>query len=435
VNRFFLVILLFSWTLGYTQKNTDRLKQEQKRLEQQIATTKSLFEASKQEVELSLQEVRLIDQQVRYREMLLTNIDNQIKASSLKIELNKQRIHQLNEDIEKMKRQYAELLLYAYKMRSKYGRLLFIFSAESVEEALKRKIYLEKLAEIQQKQLAVIEQNMSLLDAENQSLAEELKNQQALAEIKRKERQEIIEAKKEKEEIYRKLKAREQEILAELRAQEIQNQQLQAQIQEQIRKEIAAEQARLEAARRAAEAAEAKRKAEEAKRKAEGVASVPEPKKETPIVFAETKEAELAGNTFALNKGRLPWPVEKGTVTSGYGKNPHPTLPNVFTQNNGIDISTPKNAVVRAVFDGEVTSVLNIPGAGKAVIVKHGNYRTVYSNLQDVYVQTGSKVNTKTVLGALLPSKDGKISVAHFEIHEVKDGQVNQLNPTLWITK
>lgn len=432
MNKLLTVIAFFCFTASYAQKSTDRLKQEQKRLEQQIATTKGLFEASKQQAELSLQEVRLIDQQVRYREMLLTNIDNQIKASSLKIERNKQRIHELEGDIDQLKKQYADLLLYAYKLRSKYGKLLFVFSAESVEEALKRKIYLEKLAEIQQKQLAIIQQNMSLLDDENKSLEGELKNQEALAEVKRKERQEIILAKQEKEKVYQELKTKEQEILAELRAQEIQNQQLQVQIQAQIQKEIAEEQARVEKARKEAEA---KRKAEEAKRKAEGVVTVPEPKKEAPIVFTETREAELAGNTFALNKGRLPWPVEKGTITSTYGKNAHPTLPNVYTQNNGVDISTPKNAVMRAVFDGEVTSVLSIPGAGKAVIIKHGNYRTVYSNLQDVYVQKGAKVSTKTVVGSLLPSKDGKISVAHFEIHEVKDGQVNQLNPSLWITK
>lgn len=431
MNKFLLsFIVLCMVTASYAQKGSDRLKQEQKRLEQQIATTKSLFEASKKKTEMSLDEVRLIDQQVRYREMLLQNIDNQMKASSLKIQQNRQRIEQLEEDIARLKKQYADLLLYAYKLRNKYGRLMYIFSAESVEEAMKRKVYLEKLAEIQQKQLLVIQQNMELLDQEVEKLSEELKYQESLADVKRKERAEILEAKKEKEAIYQELKAKEQEILAELKAQEIQNQQLQNQIQEAIQREIREEQARLEKLRLEAEA---KRKAEEAKRR-EGVATVAEPKKETPL-FLETKEAELAGNTFALNKGRLPWPVEKGTITVNYGKNAHPTLPGVYTQNNGVDISTPKNAVVRAVFDGEVTSVLNIPGAGKAVIVKHGNYRTVYSNLQDVYVTKGAKVTTKTPLGSLLPSKDGNISIAHFEIHEVKDGNVNQLNPNLWITK
>ena len=121
-------------------------------------------------------------------------------------------------------------------------------------------------------------------------------------------------------------------------------------------------------------------------------------------------------------------------MTEGFGKNPHPTLDNVFTNNNGIDISSPKNAQVRAVFEGEVTSVLSIPGAGKVVIIKHGNYRTVYSNLQDTYVKSGSKVSTKQAIGSLLVSDGASVSVAHFEIHQVVGTLVQCLNPSLWVS-
>jgi septal ring factor EnvC (AmiA/AmiB activator) len=433
VNKLIFILVLLGCFSAYGQKGSERLKTEQKKLEKQIATTKTLFETSKQKAELSLEEVRLIDQQVKFREQLLTNIDNQIKAAELKIQQKRQRIHELEADIASLKKQYADLLLYAYKMRSKYGKLMYIFSAESIEEAMKRKLYLEKLAEIQQKQLRLIRQNMELMDTEIAELESILDNQKVLADLKRKERAEILVAKKEKERIYQELKLKEQEILAELRVQEQKNIVLQQQIQAEIQREIREEQARIEKARKEAEA---KRKAEEAKRKAAGDVATVEPKKEDlPAPFMETKEGVLEGKNFMVNKGKLPWPVEKGTITVNYGKNAHPTLPNVYTQNNGIDISTPKNAVVRAIFDGEVTSVINIPGAGKVVIIKHGNYRSVYSNLQDVYVTKGAKVKTKTPVGSLLPSKDGNLSVAHFEIHEVKDGQVSQLNPNLWIAK
>ena len=433
MNKFLVILFVLGCFSVQAQKGSDRLKNEQKKLEKQIATTKSLFEASKQKADLSLEEVRLIDQQVKFREQLLTNIDNQIKAAELKIKQKRQRIEELENDIASLKKQYADLLLYAYKMRSKYGKMMYIFSAESIEEAMKRKLYLEKLAEIQQKQLRLIRQNMELMDAEIKELETVLENQLVLADLKRKERAEILVAKEEKERIYQGLKSKEQEILAELREQEQKNIVLQQQIQAEIQREIKAEQARIEKARKEAEA---KRKAEEAKRKATGVVATVEPKKvDVPSPFLDTKESTLAGNNFVINKGKLPWPVEKGTITVNYGKNAHPTLPNVYTQNNGIDISTPKNAVVRSIFDGEVTSVINIPGAGKVVIIKHGNYRSVYSNLQDVYVTKGAKVKTKTPVGSLLPTKDGNISVAHFEIHEVKDGLVNQLNPNLWISK
>jgi murein DD-endopeptidase MepM/ murein hydrolase activator NlpD len=139
--------------------------------------------------------------------------------------------------------------------------------------------------------------------------------------------------------------------------------------------------------------------------------------------------------SFISNRGKLPWPVEKGTITENYGKNAHPTFENVFTNNNGIDISAPKFSEIRAVFEGEVTSVLNIPGAGKVVILKHGNYRTVYSNLQNTYVKVGDKVSTKQGIGSLFVKPDYSVSVLHFEVHLVSGSGVQSLNPVHWINR
>ena len=158
---------------------------------------------------------------------------------------------------------------------------------------------------------------------------------------------------------------------------------------------------------------------------------------ETPkrtVTINETKEVAL-NQSFESNRGRLPWPVERGTITEGYGRQAHAKLKDIYTNNNGIDISTHRNANVRAVFDGEVTSVLSIPGAGKIVIIKHGNYRTVYSNLQEVYVSVGTKVKTKQAIGSLLSIDGESLSVAHFEIHQVANGQINRMNPSSWIAR
>lgn len=427
---FFCLLLLTCSSALFSQTGSQRLKNEQKALEEQIATTKNLLEKSKKNTRLSLEEVNLIDRQVQYRERLLRNIDNQIRSSELKIEQKKGRIQELNAEIEQLKKQYADLLLYAYKKRNKYGELMFIFSAKTVEEALKRKLYLEKLAEIQQKQMRLIQQNKILLEEEILALDEEKKEQLKLAEQKKIERAEIIKSKKEKEKIYRRFKEQEDELLKELAQQEKAKERLKNEIAAAIQREIAAEKARIAKAKREAEA---RRKAEEAKKSA-NTPTVEEPKKKEKE-FSLTPEAVLVGKNFASNKGKLPYPVEVGTITQNYGKNKHPSLPNVYTQNNGIDISTARHANVLAVFNGEVTSVINIPGAGKVVIIKHGDYRTVYSNLQDVYVTKGSSVNTKTPIGSLLPNPSGDISVAHFEIHHVKGNSVQQLNPNLWIAK
>jgi septal ring factor EnvC (AmiA/AmiB activator) len=423
-----LIILpvLTTWSQG-----SERLRKEQKELEARINTTKSLLEKSKKNTKLSLDELRLYERQVNDREQLLRNINNQIRSSELKIEQKQTRIAELQAEIEQLKGQYAELLIYAYKKRSKYGDLMFIFSAESVEEALKRKVYLEKLAEIQQKQLRLIKQNMKLMEEAIVILDEEKKEQLVLAGKKKEERAEIIEAKKEKEKVYQQFKAQEEDLLSELEQQRKQKAKLKEEIQAAIQRELAAERARLEKQR----LAEERRRREAEQAASEGQSNTPTVKEEDNLALVRTAENKLVGTNFAANKGKLPWPVESGTITQGYGKNPHPTLPGVYTQNNGVDMSAPRNANVRAVFQGEVTSVINIPGAGKVVIIKHGDYRSVYSNLQDVYVTKGSKVELKTPIGSLLPNPSGNISVAHFEIHQVKGTSVVQLNPDLWISK
>jgi septal ring factor EnvC (AmiA/AmiB activator) len=415
-----------AWSQG-----SERLRKEQKELEARISTTKTLLEKSKKNTKLSLDELRLYERQVNDREQLLRNINNQIRSSELKIEQKQTRIAELQAEIEQLKGQYAELLIYAYKKRSKYGDLMFIFSAESVEEALKRKVYLEKLAEIQKKQLRLIKQNMKLMEEAILILDEEKKEQLVLAGKKKAERAEIIEAKKEKEKVYEQFKAQEEDLLSQLEIQRKQKAKLKEEIQAAIQRELAAERARLEKQRLAEE-----RRRREAQQAAGGSQrNTPIEKEEDNLALVTTAENKLTGTNFAANKGKLPWPVESGTITQGYGKNPHPTLPGVYTQNNGVDMSAPRNANVRAVFQGEVTSVINIPGAGKVVIIKHGDYRSVYSNLQDVYVTKGSKVELKTPIGSLLPNPSGNISVAHFEIHQVKGTSVIQLNPDLWISK
>jgi septal ring factor EnvC (AmiA/AmiB activator) len=301
---------------------------------------------------------------------------------------------------------------------------MYIFSSETIEEAKKRKLYLEKLTEVQKKQLTVIHQKMNALQSDIEDLEKEKVKKLELLGKKKEEREALLAAKQQQETLYQELKAEEETLRKNLHDQEVKKAQLQAKIQEAIRKEIAAEQARLERIRKEKERL---RREELARQKAEG-GKTPEPLPETADKLDES-------NGFDQNKGRLPWPVERGTITENYGRNPHPTLNNVFTNNNGVDISSPKNAQVRVVFKGEVTSVFSISGGGKVVIVKHGNYRTVYANLQEVYVTKGMQLDSKQVIGSLLPSKDGELSVVHFEIHVITENGVERLNPNLWIAR
>jgi septal ring factor EnvC (AmiA/AmiB activator) len=432
VNKMTALVSAIILTLGtFGQSSSEKLKKEQDRLEKKISNTKTLLNKMKNNTEASLNELRLIDNQIKFREELVRNYDNQIRGAQVKIAEKDQEVSQLSAKLVKLKNQYKKLVVYAYKHRNKYGKLMFVFSSNSYNEALKRNKYLSKVSEMQEKQFLVIKQHQKLIKKEIDRISKEKEFKLKVLDEKKQEREKIQQDKGKQEAVYQKFKKEEEKLYAALREDERKKEVLKQQISAAIQKEIAA----AEAKRKKAEE-EARKKSTKATTTTSTTTTASKPETTTAakeVSFTETKENAAPSKSFEGNKGKLPWPVVKGSVTEGFGKNAHPTLPNVYTNNNGIDISAPKNAQVRAVFEGEVTSVLNIPGAGKVVIIKHGNYRTVYSNLQDTYVQSGSKVTTKQSIGSLLPKEGSAVSVAHFEIHQVAGTAVQCLNPSLWI--
>ena len=383
-------VLIKSWIIfaaitlvasGCFAQTSDKLKKEQELLEKKIAVTKSLLDKTKTNTASSLNELKVIQNQISFRERLLKNYDDQIRGAELTVREKDAVILKLKEKVEALKIQYKKLLLYAYKHRNKYGKVMYIFASDSYNEARKRNKYLKRIAALQQKQFLVIRQNQKLIKEEIAKIQDEKQQKIIVLSEKKKERLEIEKDREKKEEVYQKFREEEEKLLAKLRQEEKEKELLRSRINAAIQKEIAEAEARRKKEEAAALAAA---KAKEAKEST--VAS--EPKEATTtskpsIVLEETKEAAVLSKSFEGNKGKLPWPVATGTITENFGTNPHPTLKNVSTNNRGIDISAGKNAQVRAVFDVEVTSVLNIPGAGKVVIIKHGNYRTVYSSLED----------------------------------------------------
>lgn len=426
------------------QKNSEKLRKEQDRLEKSINVTKSLLKKAKSNTQATLSELKVLENQLAYREELLTNFESQIRSTELKIDEKSQKIETLHMQLKQLVVQYKELLMYAYKHRSKEGKWMYIFSSKSYFEALKRKKYLDKVAALQQKQKRLILQHQRLIHNEKITLEKEKEYKLEIVEQKKQEKENILQDKVVQETNYKKLKSEENKLSAEIQLIENKKIILKQRIKEAINAELLAEETRKKAREKKA-AAEVKTKTA-SKTSTTTTKTTVTPAKETTTTtntetttkkattIVETKEVAL-NLSFETNKGRLPWPVEKGTITEGYGKHAHPKIPNLFTNNNGVDITTHKNANIRAVFEGEVTSVLSIPGAGKVVIIKHGNYRTVYSNLKEVYVSSGSKVTTKQAIGALLPAEGEALSVAHFEIHHVANGQINRINPSLWITR
>jgi murein hydrolase activator len=422
-----LLFLSLTW-LSFAQQDQKQLKREQQKLEKRISNTKKLLGKVKNNSQASLNEIRLIENQIKSREALVNLFDNQVRTAEMKIVQKKIEIKRLRTKLSTLKQQYRKMFLYAYKHRGNYNKVMYLLASSDYNEALRRNRYLKKVAKVQRKQAALIKQHQQLIYKEiNQIDKEKQIKQQALFE-KQNERQLIEKDKVKKEKSYQKFKKEEQALVSQLKQDERKKIQLKKQIDAAIRADIAKEQAR-----------EAARKAEQAKKRektpnatdptsSSTTAAKPDPKRvATPVSI----EGAAIGKSFETNRGRLPWPVDNGSVTEKFGRNYHPTLSGIEWNNNGIDITCNTGSRVRAVFEGEVTTVFSVPGAGKVVIVKHGAYRTVYGNLAETFVGVGSKVSTKQAIGTLL--NDNGVSVCHFEVHQVVGVNPVTLNPSLWI--
>lgn len=425
-----LLFLSLTW-LSFAQQDQKQLKREQQKLEKRISNTKKLLSKVKNNSQASLNEIRLIENQIKSREALVNLFDNQVRTAEMKIVQKKIEIKRLRTKLSSLKEQYRKMFLYAYKHRGNYNKVMYLLASSDYNEALRRNRYLKKVAKVQRKQAALIKQHQQLIYKEiNQIDKEKQIKQQALLE-KQNERQLIEKDKVKKEKSYQKFKKEEQALVSQLKEDERKKIQLKKQIDAAIRADIAKEQAR-EAARKA-EIAKNQEKTTDKPTTVESsknpaTTATPAPKRvATPV----STEGAAIGKSFETNRGRLPWPVDNGSVTEKFGRNYHPTLSGIEWNNNGIDITCNKGSRVRAVFEGEVTTVFSVPGAGKVVIVKHGAYRTVYGNLAETFVGVGSKVSTKQAIGTLL--NDNGVSVCHFEVHQVVGVNPVTLNPSLWI--
>lgn len=429
-----LLILLFALP-SYAQQDQNQLKREQQKLEKRISNTKKLLNKVKNNTQASLNEIRLIENQIRTREALVNLFDNQVRSAEMKIIQKNIEIKRLRAKLKQLKQQYRKMFLYAYKHRGNYNKVMYLLASSDYNEALRRNRYLKKVAAIQRKQAALIKQHQLLIYKEIDQIDNEKQIKLQALDEKKKERDQIEKDKSKKEKSYQKFKKEEQALVAQLKEDERKKIVLKKQIDAAIRADIAREQAK-EAARLAAQAnAAPKTTTTPSATPKTNPSSTSSPKTTTsaPKVVATpiSTEGAAIGKSFEANRGRLPWPVDNGSVTERFGRNYHPTLSGVEWNNNGIDITCNRSSRVRAVFEGEVTTVFSVPGAGKVVIIKHGAYRTVYGNLAETFVSVGSKVSTKQAIGTLL--NDGGVSVCHFEVHQVVGVNPVTLNPSLWI--
>jgi septal ring factor EnvC (AmiA/AmiB activator) len=291
-----------------------------------------------------------------------------------------------------------------------------MLSSENFLQAYKRLQYMKQYSSYRKMQGIEIKDKTDKLAEYNLKLSGQKTEKEKLLAEQEKQRQDLEKEKQEQEKIANSLKKNKKQITAEIKKKQQEYRKIDAQIQKLIRDAIV----------------EANRKAAVAKAKANPkTTTAAETKKiETSTKIVLTPEGQLVSNNFKANKGRLPWPVEKGTITLGYGDQPHPVYKSLIIHNSGLEITTESGSNARAVFSGEVTKVIVISPLNKAVCVQHGDYFTIYQNLGSVNVSAGDKVSTKQVLGKVRTNAEGK-TVLKFMISQ----NTTYTNPSQWISR
>lgn len=393
--RFLLVLsFLLPLSIATAQKRSDLEKQRDK-LDNKIKYTDQLLQQTKKTQQITQTELVILNKKISYREELISTITAGIRSLEKQIQENYQIIQNIENDLEQLKSEYAQMIYYAYKNRNSYDRLMFIFSSESFDQAYKRVKYFQQYSEYRTRQAELIRQTRILLNKNAESLQIQKREKEALLAARTNEKRALGNDMKTQQSSLTSLRSKERELTKTFEKYRSERDKLTATIAELIRKELEA--------------------------------------KKGPKKFDLTPAEQRLALQFEENKGKLPWPVERGQAYRQYGTHPHPVLQNVVEENKGIDILTTKDADALAIFDGTVSAVILIPGSGKVVMLSHGNYRSVYTNLKEVYVKKGDSVKTREKLGRLLTDETNARTEAHLEIWKISPTISTTVNPSVWI--
>jgi septal ring factor EnvC (AmiA/AmiB activator) len=410
VSILFFALLFFSWSLSFSQSKKE-LEKKRSSLEKEIEQTGKQIEETKKIKTGSLNQLSTLNRQIQRREELIEVINSEIGSLDNRIDESNSNISGLQQKMDLLRKEYANTIRYAYRNRGMYDIMMFLFSSADFNQAYKRMLFLKQYAEFRKKQRDEIIRTQTTLANKVNELEDKKNSKEKLLTAKEREKQTLTADKQMQEKIVSNMSKREKKLRSDLKEKQKAAEKLSHAIEALIKKEMD----------------EARKKAAIASRK-KGIK--PETKKVTDeSVFASTPELQKLSAGFANNKGKLPWPVEKGIITGYYGRHQHPLWKDVYTNNNGIDISTVKDASARSIFDGKVSSIVSIPGAGRAVIIRHGEFLTVYSNLDEVFVKSGDIITTRQRIGSVITDGEEEKTELHLEIWRGS----TRLDPADWI--
>jgi murein hydrolase activator len=409
----FSLMFIFSCAL-FAQDTKEDIQKKQQDLQKQLTDLNNTLDAIKRNKKESLGQLALVQRKIATRQQLVKNLDKQMHNIDHDIYQNELGINHLKLELDTLKIQYAKSILFAYKNRSNYDYLNFLFSASSFNDAIKRIAYLKSYRQFRETQVADINKTQNLLLQKVTNLNSNKVEKGNTIKEQGKQLQNLEQDKTEKDQVVQQLKSREKDVAAEIKNNEKVRQKLQQSLQAIIRREIAEakeKQKQEELAKQ--QEAEKQKKLNPTTDNSSNTANTPNtittPAKNNNrsySPFESTQEGLTESINFENNRGRLPWPVDAGNVISPFGEHSIPGT-NLHEDNPGIDISLPLDAKVKAVADGEVTSVFDL-GGEQAVVVRHGKYFTTYSHLSSVTVNKGDPVRSGTLLGHAAAGDDGQ---------------------------
>lgn len=399
-------------------KSKKDLENKKKRINDEINEINSMLKETKANKRSSLGALVNINLKLEKRQDLINTINAQLSALNKEIKENEVRSQILKDNLEKLKDEYARMILFAQRNQDSYTKLMFVFASSNFNQAYSRLKYFQQYSNFRKKQAGEIINTQTMLLASLNELKAQRHEKNVLLGTEQVEKQNLSKEKGDQEQVLTELQQKEKELKAELEKKKQETIQLQLAIKKLIAEEIKRkiEEAKTKAASDALAAKKAKDKKEAKKVKntsSEKTTTTSVKVKTEPNIMPElTEETEALSADFANNRGKLPWPVVKGLICESYGEHEHPAIKGFMISNNGVEICANKGAQVRAVFDGEVTGIAISPTGGKLVIIRHGEYLSVYTNLGDVMVKTGQKVTVKQIIGSVLYNEDeGKNSI------------------------
>lgn len=395
-----IILLLFLCLLPISLLGQSRQELEKQRLQLQKEIKEIntlLFQSQKKEKTL-LSDLSDLVQRIGVRTKLINTINEETNQLKIEIQENERQVEMLEERLDYLKKDYANMVVQSYKSKTKNSRLMFLLSSENFLQAYKRLEYLKQFAAYRVRQGEEIKEETIKLHNLNDYLVERRNEKEELLAINREEKDSISKEKASRENLVKSVKKKEKKYIAQITNKQKEEKRIDAKIKTLIAEAIA-------------------KSNKESNVKSSG--------------FALTPEAIALEKDFISNKGKLPSPVERGVIVRRYGKQSHPTLKGITIESNGVFYATEKDANARVIFDGKVLAIQVLPGKKKAVLVQHGNYISVYKNLDNVTVQKGDLVSTKQLLGKIHTDKTTGKTILAFVLFK----EIHRQNPEEWVYK